>query len=143
MTRTRPGGPGQRGHVVELGALDYVLPASGPVVALARRMARAASRHWPDAGSRDSVLLILSELLGNAVKAAVGPTISLRLSWTARRVRIEVADDNPQLPSSRQPALTDEGGRGLFLVDQLATRWGSHRVGKGKCVWAEVALPAL
>ncbi len=143
MSRIRPGGAWQRGHVVDQGSLEYVLPASGAVVAFARRVARSASRHWPDARSRDSVLLIVSELLGNAVKAAVGPTITLRLSWTPRRVRIEVADDSARLPVAKQPALTDEGGRGLLLVSQLATRWGSHRVGSGKCVWAEVALPAF
>ena len=143
MSRDRPGGPWQRGHVVETGSLAYVLPTSGAVVAFARRVARSASRHWPDGRVRDAVLLIVSELLGNAVKAAVWPTVSLRLSWTARRVRIEVGDDDARLPVVRQPALADEGGRGLLLVSQLATRWGSYRVGRGKCVWAEVALPAF
>ena len=37
-------------------------------------------------------------------------------------------------------AETDEGGRGLYLVDQLATRWGSRPTKDGKAVWFEVPV---
>ncbi len=142
MTVARAGGPWQRGAIVEQGHVECRLPVHATVVALARQLARSVSRAWPDKDAGDSVLLVLSELLGNAVKAAVGTSVWLRLSWTPRRVRIEVADDSSAVPVPRQAALTDEGGRGLWLVSQLAVRWGSHPVGQGKCVWAEVALPA-
>ena len=141
VTAVRPGGPWQRGSVAELGHVECRLPVHATVVALARQLTRSVSRAWPDKDACDSVLLVLSELLGNAVKAAVGTSVWLRLSWTPRRVRIEVSDDSDAPPVARQAGVTEEGGRGLWLVSQLAVRWGSHPVGHGKCVWAEVALP--
>lgn len=142
MTVARAGSPEQRGVVVEQGHVECRLPVHATVVALARQLARSVSRAWPDRDTCDSVLVVLSELLGNAVKVAAGTSVWLRLSWTPRRVRIEVADDSSAVPVPREAADTDEGGRGLWLVSQLAVRWGSHPVGPGKCVWAEVALPA-
>lgn len=138
----RPGGPEQRGQIQERGRVEFTLPVHGAVVAVARHVTRTVSVAWPDRDASESVLLILSELLGNAVKAAGGGTVSLLLSWTARRIRIEVTDGSSRHPVVRRPALTDEGGRGLWIVEQLAVRWGSHRTERGKCVWAEVALPA-
>lgn len=141
----RAGGPEQRCHVTELGRINFTAPAHGTAVAVARHAARAASLAW---GNRmpgvavDAVLLILSELLGNAVKAATGGTVTMLLSWTHRRVRIEVSDDSAQQPIVRRAAPTDEGGRGLWIVDMLAVRWGASTTCSGKCVWAEVALPA-
>ncbi|WP_407918218.1 ATP-binding protein, partial [Kitasatospora sp. NE20-6] len=41
----------------------------------------------------------------------------------------------------RRARTTDEGGRGLFLIAQLATRWGSRYAVNGKTIWAEQALP--
>ena len=142
MVPVRPGTASQRGSVVELGEVEWRLPLSGPVIALARRYARVASRSWADREACESVLVIVSELLGNAVKAAEGTCVRLRLAWTARRVRIEVADDSDVLPVERQAGPDEEGGRGLWLVGTLAVRWGAFRQGRGKCVWAEVALAA-
>ena len=43
-------------------------------------------------------------------------------------------------PGSGARAETDEGGRGLYLVDQLATRWGSRPTQDGKAVWFEIPI---
>ena len=142
MGPVRPGTASQRGQVVELGDVEWRLPVSGAVLALARRYARVACRSWADSEACEAVLLIVSELLGNAVKAAEGTRVRLRLAWTARRVRIEVADDNAALPVAREAGPDEEGGRGLWLVCALAVRWVAFRQRSGKCVWAEVALPA-
>ena len=142
MHPVRTGTADQRGQVVEQGQFEWTLPVHGTVVAVARQLARTACRSWPDRDTCDAVLLIVSELLGNAVKAAAGTRIRLKVAWTARRVRVEVSDDSSRLPVARQAGLTEEGGRGLWLVSQVAVRWGSFRQGPGKCVWAEVALPA-
>ena len=142
MSLARAGSPDERGRVVELGDVEWRLPVHGAVLGLARQYARVACGSWHDREACDAVLLIVSELLGNAVKAAVGSRIRLRLAWTARRVRIEVADDGDTMPVMRQAGPSEEGGRGLWLVGTLAVRWGSFRQGQGKCVWAEVALPA-
>ena len=140
MTVVRPGSACERGQVVELGEVEWRLPVHGAVLGIARQYARVACGSWRDREACDAVLLIVSELLGNAVKAAAGSRIRLRLAWTSRRIRIEVADDGDTLPVARQAGPTEEGGRGLWLVGALAVRWGSFRQGRGKCVWAEVAL---
>jgi anti-sigma regulatory factor (Ser/Thr protein kinase) len=65
---------------------------------------------------------------------------TLRLRRGAAAVWAEVFDTDLRLPRIRSAGETDEGGRGLYLVDQLATRWGSRPTRDGKAVWFE--LPA-
>jgi anti-sigma regulatory factor (Ser/Thr protein kinase) len=55
-------------------------------------------------------------------------------------VWVEVFDPDLRLPRIRSAGATDEGGRGLYLVEQLATRWGSRPTPEGKAVWFEVPL---
>jgi serine phosphatase RsbU (regulator of sigma subunit) len=62
----------------------------------------------------------------------------LRLRRGASAVWVEVFDPDLRLPRIRTAAETDEGGRGLYLVEQLATRWGSRPTAEGKAVWFEV-----
>ena len=64
------------------------------------------------------------------------------MSITPRRLRVEVCDDSPRLPSLREAELSEESGRGLWLVRETAVRWGTQLLPRGKCVWAEFALPA-
>jgi hypothetical protein len=56
----------------------------------------------------------------------------------ATSVWVEVFDPDLRLPRIRTAAETDEGGRGLYLVEQLATRWGSRPTPEGKAVWFEM-----
>ncbi len=49
-------------------------------------------------------------------------------------------DPDLRLPRLRTARATDEGGRGLYLVEQLATRWGSRPTSDGKAVWFEIPL---
>ena len=53
-------------------------------------------------------------------------------------VWVEVFDTDLRLPRIRSAEETDEGGRGLYLVDQLASRWGSRPTKDGKAVWFEM-----
>jgi PAS domain S-box-containing protein len=69
-------------------------------------------------------------------------TFTLRLRRGAAAVWVEVFDADMRLPRIRSAAETDEGGRGLYLVDQLATRWGSRPTKDGKAVWFEVPVSA-
>ena len=71
---------------------------------------------------------------------AAGRTFSLRLRRGGDSVWVEVFDNDLRLPRIRSAAETDEGGRGLYLVDQLATRWGSRPTRDGKAVWFEMPL---
>jgi serine phosphatase RsbU (regulator of sigma subunit) len=102
----------------------------------ARRLARRALTRWGLEELSDSVELLVSEVVTNAVRYAERP-VTLRLLRTDV-LRCEVGDDSPQLPRQRRARDTDEGGRGLFLVNRLARRWGATRLSTGKVVWFEL-----
>ncbi|MEU9013315.1 SpoIIE family protein phosphatase [Streptomyces sp. NPDC048479] len=106
----------------------------------ARRLARRALNRWGLEELSDSVELLVSEVVTNAVRYAERP-VTLRLLRTDV-LRCEVGDDSPQLPRQRRARDTDEGGRGLFLVNRLARRWGATRLSTGKVVWFELPTPA-
>ncbi|MEU0762227.1 SpoIIE family protein phosphatase [Streptomyces microflavus] len=103
----------------------------------ARRLARRALSRWGLDEMSDEVELLVSEVVTNAVRYAERP-VTLRLLRTDI-LRCEVGDDSPQLPRQRRARETDEGGRGLFLVNRLARRWGATRLSTGKVVWFEMA----
>ncbi|MFR9795327.1 SpoIIE family protein phosphatase [Streptomyces sp. MS06] len=102
----------------------------------ARRLARRALARWGLEDLSDSVELLVSEVVTNAVRYASRP-VTLRLLRTDV-LRCEVGDDVPQLPRLRQARATDEGGRGLYLVNKMARRWGATRLSTGKVVWFEL-----
>ncbi|MFF4274492.1 SpoIIE family protein phosphatase [Streptomyces sp. NPDC001536] len=105
----------------------------------ARRLTRRTLRQWGLESLLESTELLVSEVVANAVRFASRP-ITLRLLRTDV-LRCEVKDDSTVVPRMRHARLSDEGGRGLFLVDQLAERWGATRVSTGKVVWFELPLP--
>lgn len=63
---------------------------------------------------------------------------TLRIRRGGESVWIEVFDQDLRLPRIRSAGENDEGGRGLYLVDQLARRWGSRPTREGKAVWFEI-----
>lgn len=79
--------------------------------------------------------LVVSELVTNAIRYAALP-IRLRLLRDTR-LTCEVIDGSSTAPRLRHARSTDEGGRGLFLVSQLAHRWGVRYTEDGKIIWAE------
>lgn len=79
--------------------------------------------------------LILSELLTNAVRHGTDP-VRVRLLYD-RTLVCEVCDGSSTAPHLRYAATTDEGGRGLFLVAQMADRWGTRYTETGKVIWSE------
>lgn len=85
--------------------------------------------------------LVLSELITNAIRYGSDP-IRVRLIHD-RTLICEVADGSSTSPHLRYAATTDEGGRGLFLVSQLAERWGTRYNPQGKVIWAELTVPDL
>ncbi|GAA1951380.1 hypothetical protein GCM10009738_26070 [Kitasatospora viridis] len=89
------------------------------------------------------VELVVSELVANAVihgSANLDGLIFVRFEGSVEQVRIEVHDSSRVLPRVQPVSLDDEGGRGLWLVDQLASTWGHDcsDVGLSKRVWAVV-----
>jgi PAS domain S-box-containing protein len=69
-----------------------------------------------------------------------GREFTLRLRRGETAVWVEVFDPDLRLPRIRSAGENDEGGRGLYLVDQLATRWGSRPTQDGKAVWFELPI---
>ena len=118
---------------------NWLLAPLPPTVPRARRLVRQAMAQWDLPESvRDTTELLATELVTNAVRYAHGP-IELRLLRT-RTLLCEVRDDDHFLPILLEAGDLDEGGRGLFLVSQLALRWGVSRTANGKVVWFEMAL---
>ncbi|MFF8931522.1 SpoIIE family protein phosphatase [Streptomyces longwoodensis] len=105
----------------------------------ARRLARSALARWGLQELTDSVELLVSEVVTNAVRYASRP-VTLRLLRTDV-LRCEVGDDVPQLPRLQQVRVADEAGRGLHVVNRLARRWGATRLSNGKVTWFEVDRP--
>jgi anti-sigma regulatory factor (Ser/Thr protein kinase) len=95
-----------------------------------------------DGGVQASVIevavLLVSELVTNAVVHA-GGTVLVTVHADAHWVRIEVEDQGRGRPVLRPARQNQPGGRGLGVVDQLATHWGTERRATHKVVWCEIA----
>lgn len=72
----------------------------------------------------DNAALLVSELTGNALLHARS-SARIRLSHTADTLRVEVTDDSEQLPQLRAPHMEATGGRGVLILDVLASRYGA------------------
>ncbi|EFL30583.1 magnesium or manganese-dependent protein phosphatase [Streptomyces viridochromogenes DSM 40736] len=116
----------------------WELPPDPAVVADARRAATRRLSGWGLEELSFTTELVVSELITNAIRYATGP-IRLRLI-RERALVCEVFDGGATAPHLRHPRATDEGGRGLLLVSQLAQRWGTRFVPDGKIIWAEQPL---
>jgi two-component sensor histidine kinase len=87
----------------------------------------------------EDAVLVAEELVSNAHRHGDAPRLCrLALLGQGRRLRIEVDDASPAPPYIRTPDST--GGRGLVLVNRLASAWGVQRHTHHKTVWAELAL---
>jgi PAS domain S-box-containing protein len=75
-----------------------------------------------------------------AFGAPPGKDFTLRLRRGQEAIWVEVLDSDLRLPRIRSAGESDEGGRGLYLVDQLATRWGTRPTKDGKAVWFEMPI---
>ncbi|MBX6385450.1 MAG: SpoIIE family protein phosphatase, partial [Microbispora sp.] len=128
-----------RTHVLDADRVaSWQLPADPAVVSRARALAAGQLAAWDLEWLTFSTGLIVSELVTNAISHARGP-IGLRLIHTDVLI-CEVSDGSLSAPHLRRARLTDEGGRGLFLVAQLTSRWGTRYHADGKCIWAEQPL---
>ena len=121
-------------HVV-----TWTLPSELTSASRARSLIRRPLRRWGLTDLVPTAELLVSELVTNAVRYAQGK-IGLRLILEGGLV-CEVLDDSAALPRLRHPDDSDERGRGLQVVSQLAQRWGARRAGAGKIVWCELPIP--
>ena len=115
------------------------LPPASHSVRVAREAARDALATWRLASLEETVVLLVSELVTNAVQHARGnDVITLDMEAAGTWLRIEVQDADPRWPQPRTPVEFDASGFGLVLVDALAGKWGVRESGTGKAVWAEL-----
>ncbi|WP_405618006.1 ATP-binding protein [Streptomyces sp. NBC_01508] len=131
------------------------LVALPTAVSCARAFVGRTLRWWGATHVMDDALLVVSELVANAV-TATGPRtphptwtdvtaqhlIGVQLRLNGMYLYVEVWDSGRETPTAKNPTPDDEGGRGLLLVQTLATRWGTYwPPAGGKIVWAELPLP--
>jgi hypothetical protein len=118
---------------LDLGALPGAVPC-------ARLHARLVLTEWGQAQAGDSVELIVSELMTNALRACTDPVagrpgydaegrqlpLGLRLASDRRQVLVEIWDGNLAPPVPGQTSLDGETGRGLLMVEAVSSRWGYY-----------------
>jgi PAS domain S-box-containing protein len=117
---------------------EWTVIPEPPAVARARRTVRATLGDWGLSHLGDTAELLASELVTNALLYTEGP-ISVRLQRD-RTLLCEVCDGSETIPRLRLNTQDDDGGRGLHLVKELSSRWGTRRTTTGKTVWFELAL---
>ncbi|WP_326793134.1 SpoIIE family protein phosphatase [Streptomyces sp. NBC_00841] len=130
LARTRVLGAGR--------VVSWKLPVDPAQVAHARNLTTRQLATWGLEPLTFTTELMVSELVTNAIRHARGPIV-LRLIHAAALI-CEVSDGSLSAPHLRRARTGDEGGRGLFLVAQLASRWGTRYDRDGKTIWAEQAL---
>jgi anti-sigma regulatory factor (Ser/Thr protein kinase) len=116
---------------------QFSLPPAASSPRTAREQLRPHISGWGDDDRRDCVLVLLSELVTNAVLHARSE-ITVHLDLTDDRLRVQV-DDSSRTPPVRRPTRDDvPGGRGLQLLDVMSEQWGVLTSGAGKTVWFEI-----
>lgn len=133
-----------RGQTSEGSLCRLFLRTSCPeAVGHVRHIAEARLRVW---GAQDDmvngVLLCLSELLSNVVRH-VGAGSSVVMLENGSALRLTVRDSSADLPMAKSADDLAESGRGLLLIDAVASRWGTEPTESGKDVWVEFDRPQL
>lgn len=108
----------------------------------ARAFTAAALAAWGVTDVVDDALLVVTELVNNAITHAAGEC-ELRIMLTPQSLRVEVADHGAGTPDPLPASSTRGHGRGLHIVDALTAGWGFEAVDSGgKLVWAELLRDA-
>jgi anti-sigma regulatory factor (Ser/Thr protein kinase) len=113
--------------------LDVPIDQSAP--ALARRFLRDSLCKVHAPLRLEDAELLVSELVTNGLKFGA-PPIMLRVECEGDNgLRVHVRDASLAVPTPRSPEITEEGGRGLLLVDYISNDWGVSPLSDGKEVW--------
>lgn len=118
------------------------LPAQAESVGRARRfVATTTASSGLDEDLVDTAVLLVSEVVTNVV-VHVGADLEVTLTCCGdRAVVVEVLDPSPQHPVARAEDVESMSGRGLAMVELLASHFGSVPRGQGKVVWFSVGDP--
>ncbi|GHE09040.1 SpoIIE family protein phosphatase [Streptomyces alanosinicus] len=117
----------------------WELPPDPAMVADARNTTTEQLGAWGLDDLAFTTELIVSELVTNAIRYATGP-VHVRLIRD-RTLICEVSDTGHTSPHLRHAETDDEDGRGLFIIAQMAQRWGTRYTATGKTIWVEQSLP--
>ena len=118
-------------------------PASVPE---ARRIACEVAAHYLDTRQYKAFQLVVTEVFSNAVKHGSDQDDQIRLAVTPKDgyMCVQVTDSGPGLvPQPGAFESDDDGGFGLFLVEQLTRRWGVTREDNRTRVWFELDFAAV
>jgi anti-sigma regulatory factor (Ser/Thr protein kinase) len=141
MTRPAPGLSSRRGPTGPEERYAFEL-AGTPEAGLAARCELLARNGALPHAVRDDVLLLMTELVTNAVRHADGgPDRMMRVELRQRpgAVRVAVCDEGPGFVAEVKAFCSDDiGGWGLLLVDRIADRWAVTSTETGTCVWFEI-----
>jgi anti-sigma regulatory factor (Ser/Thr protein kinase) len=118
----------------------WELPADPARVGDARNATTEQLSTWGLDDLAFTTELIVSELVTNAIRYAAGP-VHIRLIRDQALI-CEVSDTGYTSPHLRHAETDDEGGRGLFIIAQMAQRWGTRYTATGKTIWVEQDLPS-
>jgi anti-sigma regulatory factor (Ser/Thr protein kinase) len=125
--------PSERGFTLSL--------RGGPEAASTARRALGQLRGDFDDPLMETMRLLVTELVGNAVRHARATKVAVRAAVTDASIWLEVADEGPGFDrelAMRRGAQSEQSGWGLFLVERLAHRWGVRREGDATHVWFEL-----
>ncbi|MFC5804862.1 ATP-binding protein [Streptomyces formicae] len=118
------------------------LPSRPESAATARRLTQSVVlRQWALSPQiAEHATLLVSELVGNAVRHTGARVFGLRMLRRRGWIRVEVRDPSRGLPCLMPVHDLDTSGRGLFLVDKLSDRWGVDLLPRGKTTWFEMRV---
>lgn len=115
----------------------HLEPSAVAVGRMRNDLAMVLDQHGLPENAREAVLLVANELVANAVEHAGSP-VQVVVAVLPGTVRIEVRDGSPGAPRLQPINPYAARGRGLQMVDGLASSWSWSADGAGKTVWAEV-----
>ncbi|NBM19368.1 ATP-binding protein [Streptomyces sp. GC420] len=121
---------------------EVCLPSRPESAGAARRLTHSVVlRQWGLSPTvAEHAVLLVSELVGNAVRHTGARSFGLRMLRRRGWIRIEVRDPSRGLPCLMPVRELDTSGRGLFLVDRLSDRWGVDLLPRGKTTWFEMRV---
>jgi anti-sigma regulatory factor (Ser/Thr protein kinase) len=127
-------GTGQAGLVHRM-----ELPPTAETVAVARNGTRESLQSCGLSHLAENAVLLVSELVTNAVRHARGDgsPLELLVIQSGTVLRIEILDTDPRPPTPRTPGALDGSGFGFVLVQAIADDWGVSQTSTGKAVWIE------
>ncbi|WP_327407020.1 ATP-binding protein [Streptomyces sp. NBC_01288] len=124
-----------------LTAIAIPLESDPHAASKARRSTRDTLTSWGLGDLADDMVLVVSELVTNAVQHGEGPIVMV-LQQRDDTILAEIADTSPSLPVPRTQSTEGESGRGLSLVEAFSDDWGcrTRRRRRGKWVWCSRSL---